>query len=133
MIEPSSCSVAVVAADGVLREALGMSLSARGFAVSAFTGIAAFLKGKEAASPDCLIVDLSRAGGKIEGDEAHVTRQIAAEFPSLPVILLTSSGRDDAGRTRNLVLLTKPVSPDLISRHILKAAAAGRMNAACNP
>jgi FixJ family two-component response regulator len=124
VIKPSTCPVALIAADDILREALGMSLSARGFAVSSFPSVAAFLDERRTAKAQCLVVDLIFDDhDRLEGDPGEVIRRIKAEDPRLPVILLTGLQHEDAALNRSDILLTKPVEPGLISKLILKAAA----------
>lgn len=103
----------------MLREALTLSLAARGYPVAAFLSIPEFLDAARAAEMRCLVADLDKAG---EGDPLGVVRLVEAQDPGLPIILLTGLLRARSSLRKSAVFMTKPVDPALLSARILKTA-----------
>jgi FixJ family two-component response regulator len=117
--------VALVAASETMRDALSASLAARGYGVSRYVSVPAFLASAVKALPACLIVDLastSPAASEKEIVDIRCTLQRSA--PPLPLIVLSGfaeTARGGLAPQRDLSILVKPAAPDQLAALVARA------------
>jgi two-component system response regulator FixJ len=81
--------VCLIDDDAAVRRALGLLLRTMGFAVEVFRSAEDFLRARNAAPPDCLVVDIHL--GELSGFDLH--ERLVASGVSIPTIFIT--GHDD--------------------------------------
>jgi two-component system, LuxR family, response regulator FixJ len=118
---PNPPSIAVVDDDEAMREALCELLQALAMSCRTFDRAEAFLAAYTPGEFDCLVTDLSMPG--MGGQE--LLRKLRALGSSIPVIVVTSA-TDSPSRARAMAngafaCLTKPVSEDVLLRHLAAA------------
>jgi FixJ family two-component response regulator len=114
--------VAIVADDLSVREALRGRLESAGYVVEAFGSAEEFLKSARRSAIGCLVLDVRSPG--VNG--LAVQTQLLAEKSTVPVIFITGTAGDAAGRRtlRKGVagFLEEPVDPDTLLRAVRSAS-----------
>lgn len=120
---PSLPVIAVVDDDEAMRDALSELLQVLSMDCRTFAQAESFLAAYSPGTFDCLITDLRMPG--MSGMD--LIRELKARGSRLPVIVVTSSteveSRSEAIAGGALAYLTKPVSEELLTRHLNAALA----------
>ena len=106
--------IAVVDDDLSVREALENLISSVGFEVKLFASAEAFLDSDASLKTDCAVLDLRLPG--MGGFELQ--RKLAADGPSIPVIIITAQGDDkaraEAVTAGAIAFLKKPFNEEVL-------------------